>query len=133
MRQKDEMETARLIGNEEEPKKPTDPNLDPSINYEDQWPSLKNNNPGTQPTKPTLSSAPDVRVKIIGEDEWPDTLPIGRSKKKDDSSFIPVNHRRPTPDGDPNFGWGHSDVELATIIPSSAGSNSGSIIKKGMQ
>ena len=74
-----------------------------------------------------------MRVKIIGEDEWADTSPnvVGRYNKKDDS-FIPVNHRRPTPDGDPNFGWGTSEVEMATIIPSSAGSHSGSIIKKGM-
>jgi hypothetical protein len=61
-------------------------------------------------------------VKIIGEEEWPDTEQIGRLKKKDDS-FIPVNHRRLTPDGDPNFGWGHSEVELATFLPSSAGSH----------
>ena len=83
-------------------------------------------------SKPTLSSAPDVRVKIIGEDEWADTSKGATRYKKKDDSFIPVNHRRPTPDGDPNFGWGASEVELATIIPSSAGSNSGSIIKKGM-
>ena len=96
--------------------------MDPSydeIDNEEKWPSQKG---WIQPTKATLSSAPDVRVKIVGEDEWAETEPIGKQKKKD-NSFIPVNHRRPTPDGDPNFGWGNSDIEMATILPSSAGSH----------
>lgn len=67
---------------------------------------------------------------MSSENNWPTvpphkTPPVNVSKKTG-NDFIPINHKRNASEGntDPNYGWGttqrSSDIEIATIIPTSS-------------
>jgi len=58
-----------------------------------------------------------VQIYIKEEEEWPEIIDF---EKKQESQFLPLNHRSPITN-DPNYGWGNTgEVEMATFIPSSS-------------
>ena len=81
--------------------------------------------------EPVKKVAVKVVPKVIGEDEWADydmkkkenvtTVLTSHSRTGSAAGFLPLNHRQQRGE-DPNFGWGaasSSDIEMATIVPSS--------------
>ena len=84
-----------------------------------------------KPPMPPSSKIQPVKIKVVGEDEWPEIEALNKKKGDPDrshlrngstSNLIPVNPRYMA-STDPNYGWGtmtSNEIEMATIIPGSS-------------